>query len=416
MGFSDHACFNTHSVRVIGRYGAVALGIASLLAFMPVAAAEPQVPAAHQPAIAESAPGQTAELPASSGAAPAAPVSLPPPADQGAESGSEKAADSDEEKLPYRSSTLEWEHSVTTQTLGVGSDVQTRNPTYDTTLLFRPRWYVVDKPSYQAVAGAELSVAREFTNSDTTTKRGETDFPDAIVFLLHGGEVYKSGDYVTRLDFLVPELVLPTSKVSRSNGTIMRLGIGALPRQELPLFGSGSDYFKTLILRPRLRYRYLFSNAEVPTSAELASQQGRIRTDIDGRPIVSDQLGGTAFARHQLRAGFDAIVEATEAISVATRFEWWWSFKNAIDHETPICEPTLGCVQASGVDDPQTLAVNTVFLFDVEAQLMDELSVSLSYANLANQIGESGRRRNMLWSPDARFLATLILHLDEIGR
>jgi hypothetical protein len=401
---------------LIGSRGVVWLGVSSLLAFAQVAAAEPQVPAAQRLAVAESPPGQTAELPAVGAGTPAPPVGLAPTADQGASAGADGGGDAGDDKLPFRSTTLEWEHSVTTQTLGVGSDVQSRNPTYDTTLLFRPRWYVVDRPDYQAVAAAELSVTRELTNSDATTKSGETDFPDAILFLMHGAEVHKSGDYVTRLDFLVPELILPTSTVSRSNGTIMRLGVGALPRQQLPLFGSESDYFKTLLLQPRLRYRYLFSTAEVPTSADLAAQEGRIRTDIDGRPIVSDQLGGAAFAQHQLRAGLDTVVQATKAISLATRFEWWWSFKYAIDQDAMVCDPSFGCTQPSGVDDPEILAVNTVFLFDVSAQLMDELSASVTYANLANQIGGDGQRRNMLWSPDARFLATLILHVDALAR
>ena len=104
----------------------------------------------------------------------------PPDADQGAA----PAADSEEEYLPaYHHSLFSWEHTVTSQTLGVGDTPQSSNPTYTMGFVAKTRYYFLD----DTPGGKHFSVRldgglyREFTNSDVTAKRGEWTFSDTDV-------------------------------------------------------------------------------------------------------------------------------------------------------------------------------------------------------------------------------------------
>jgi hypothetical protein len=55
-----------------------------------------------------------------------------------------------------------------------------------------------------------------------------------------------------------------------------------------------------------------------------------------------------------------------------------------------------------------------MFAVDVSYQPIKEMSISAGYANVANQIAPDGERRNMFYSPNARFYLTLTGYLDAI--
>ncbi|HEY3235271.1 MAG TPA: hypothetical protein VGJ84_11150, partial [Polyangiaceae bacterium] len=227
--------------------------------------------------------------------------------------------------------------------------------------------------------------------------------------LAFGAVLYKRGDFATGINTMVPELLFPTSNESRHNGTILGLGARVTPSQTVPLFGSGADFLRTLTLSGIARYRHVFTRAEVPTNPSL----NQIRTDVDGVPVVSDQLGEAAFAEHQARFGFDVGVEVLERLTFSTRFEWRpaWKYRFA---EVQVCNLLTGCVTPSGVQNPQTYQVATLFYPSLTYDLLDELSLTAGYLNLANQIGPDGKRRNMFYSPDARFELAVSLHLDQL--
>jgi hypothetical protein len=167
---------------------------------------------------------------------------------------------------------------------------------------------------------------------------------------------------------------------------------------------------RSMLLRGHARYRYYFTRSTEPTNEEL----GIIRTDLDGVPIASDQLGTVAFARHQTRFGFDIGFEITERISFNTRVEWRPSWRYPVNRDAQVCSLATDCVTADGVEDPQTFSVVTLFWPGIDISVLDELSVGFGYTNLANQIGPDGRRRNIFYSPDAAFYLSLEVHLDEL--
>src|SRR5262245_12881100 len=62
---------------------------------------------------------------------------LPPP---------EKRAEPERKASAWRGSTLSWNNSATTETLGVGQDVQSENPTYEMAFGLSPRYTFWDAP------------------------------------------------------------------------------------------------------------------------------------------------------------------------------------------------------------------------------------------------------------------------------
>jgi hypothetical protein len=74
--------------------------------------------------------------------------------------------------------------------------------------------------------------------------------------------------------------------------------------------------------------------------------------------------------------------------------------------------PPTGCVEPLRVDDPQTYRLNTWMLGSLDYEATDELSVSLGYYNLSNQIGPDGQRR----SPPLEARRPLLLHADRQPR
>src|SRR5215207_316981 len=84
---------------------------------------------------------------------------------------------------PYHHSVFSWEHHLSTETVGVGDEPQTHNPTYTMGLSAEPRYYLRDDPGRLLSVRLVGGLAREFTNSDSTTQRGEWAFEDTNLAL-----------------------------------------------------------------------------------------------------------------------------------------------------------------------------------------------------------------------------------------
>ena len=117
-------------------------------------------------------------------------------------------------RIPWHDSMFIWDHSVTTQTLGIGRDYQSRNPTYEMMFRLAPRYYFFDDAQQSLSARADLRLVREFTNSDTTTERGEWTFVDTEVWLAYVRALSTRKGAKTDFMLRLPSLLLPTSKTS----------------------------------------------------------------------------------------------------------------------------------------------------------------------------------------------------------
>ena len=320
-------------------------------------------------------------------------------------------------KLPWHDTWLIVDNSVTAQTIGVGRSYQSSNPTYDLSASLRPRYYFYDSEVEGFYASGRFDVAREFTNNDVTTERGEVlvggaphgiGASDPTLFTAYRRRLAKRGDYETIFAGYAPILTFPLSKFSRDNGTYFGLGTEVRFYQDAPLAGSRSSVFEKLTVGAIVGYNHTFTRATTPTNTQLF----RLRMDPEGRTVPGDQLTGAAFPEHEVRATLRFMVD------VAKDFSWWTDFTYAPTWLYSIPQVDVRVmgqpVTPIGIANPTTFVTVTGFSTSLYYHVANELTVGLEYTNDAVQPGLDGQRRNIFYSPGALFALELIGHLDEM--
>lgn len=377
----------------------------------------PEPPPAEQPPPAEPPPATPPPAEPPPAAAPPAPApgisfgaSTAPQADTGKKPGQPGAPAKKPEKLKWRGTSFVWGNTAAAETVGIGRDVQSENPTYEMSFNLRPRWYVYDDEDQNVSIRADIGVFREFTNSDSTTKRGEWSFTDLRVLGAYGRDLVKNGDYKTDLRLRAPILDLPTSKVSANNGRYFALGANVGVGQQIPLAGADQELFPTADGAISIGYSHWFSRATTPTNGDL----DRIRMGPDGRAVPTDQLSAGAFAEHSVPIRVDANLQIHERVAWSNSFQWGMFWKYKFEEAPQICAVSTGCVTPDRVSSPNRFGVNTLFTSEIAVDITKQIGVSLAYENLTGQIGADGQRRNIFYSPDARFFLGANLALDEV--
>jgi hypothetical protein len=353
---------------------------------------------------------QSGVAPEPSGSTPVPGVTVLPTADHPA--ATTLAATPDKTvKLRWRDTWLIWDNSVTAQTLGVGKNYLSADPTYVMSGSLRPRYYLYDGNVDAFYLAGRVDVVREFTNSDVTTERGETTLSDAVLLTAYRRSLAKSPNYETLFTGALPILTLPTSKFSIDNGTYLGLGTEARITQSMPLAGEKWAVFKTLTLGAIAGYNHTFTRATVPSNETLGNSL--LRMNPEGRAVPSDQLAGAAFAEHELHFNARLIADITEKMSLfveaSYRPTWKYGFGNV-----GICVQTGECSNALRIDSPTTYVPVTSFEADIYYDVLDQLSVAFGYVNLAAQPGLDGQRRTIFYSPSSQFYLSFIGHLDAI--
>jgi hypothetical protein len=304
-----------------------------------------------------------------------------------------------------------WDNATTAATLGVGQNYLTRNPVYEMTFGLRPRYYFVENERVTLSARADLGLVSERTNSDTTSSQGEWSATDFELWGSYTNILRQTESDLTEFAIRVPRLLLPTSKVSYDNGKYLGLGVRVGGREEIVLAGRGARWFSSLEILGKIDYGYQFTSSQVPINGGLE----RVRMGIDGRSIVSDQLGGATLAQHAAAFGVSSWVHVHPRVNWISTVELRSAWKYPVNHDVQICGVVLtGCTQASGIANPQTRSALTYFQTEFWGRLTDTLELTVGYANLTPQLGPDGRRRNLLYSPDARFYLTLNVYLDHL--
>ncbi|MCC6662703.1 MAG: hypothetical protein IT375_03115 [Polyangiaceae bacterium] len=320
------------------------------------------------------------------------------------------ATDKKPEKLKWRGTGLVWGNRVSTDTVGVGQDYQSSNPNYEMSFNLQPRWYVYDDEQQNISIRGDFGVFREFTNSDGTTRRGEWSFSDFRIQGAYGRDLAKDGDYKTDLRLRVPNLDLPTSKVSANNGRYFALGASVGVGQQIPLTGGDQEWFSTASGSFTVGYSHWFSRATTPTHDEL----DRVRMDPEGRAVPTDQLSASAFAEHTVPMRFEAGLQIHEKVAFTTGMGWTMAWKYGFDENQEICSVSTGCVTPERVEEPKRFGVNTYFSSEVSVDVTKELGVALAYENITSQLGADSQRRNIFYSPDAAFFLGASLSLDKL--
>jgi hypothetical protein len=316
------------------------------------------------------------------------------------------------QKVPFERSELNWVHSTTTQTLGVGADYQSDNPTYEQLLDFRLRYYFYDDDVDAFSVRARALVFTELTNSDYTSERGEILLDDSLLSFVWGHEFI--GGVEDRLALGIgPQFVLPTSEASYESGVILRVGPGVVLERSFPL-RPAEDFFQRARLGFRTYYHYQFSRANVPESSSL----NRARLSVDGHSAPNDQLRGGALAQHQI------LVHPIGYLDIfrdRVSFEFEVGVDAQIRHplvESEVCGTVAtGCATPSGLARPEDTTLLTYLNLEIGATVVgDWLSLALGYENFTSALGADGQRRSPLWSPATRFNLTVGVALDELYR
>lgn len=313
------------------------------------------------------------------------------------------------ERVFFHDSLFLWENAVTTQTLGIGRDYQSRNPVYEMTFRLAPRFYFFDDPLHSLSARADLRLVREFTNNDTTTQRGEWTFLDAEVWLAYVRALRATPGSQTDFVLRFPSVLFPTSKTSWMSGRSVGLGAGIGVDQAVPLRGEGA-VLSSVLLRPRATYTYQFVSSPVATRSGF----DRIRLDPEGRSLPNDQTSGSALPQHLLNLSLRVDTTITDRVRVITEVGMRYARRYALPGSVPIQNVDTGPVMPQQSPQPARWDVITLFSTGVYYAITHSAEVGIGYENLAGQLGPDGRRRSFFYSPDARVFLALVVPLGEL--
>jgi hypothetical protein len=330
-----------------------------------------------------------------------------PPSDQGA-SPAAKSPAKKEVKLPWRNTSFSWANRVTAQTLGVGNDYQSSNPYYEWFFSLRPRYYLWEEGDNTLSLRATANAYVELTNSDTTTDEREFLLDDSTLALVPSFTLASDGNYRTVLTLAAPRYVIPTSKASRSAGIYGELGARASVTQTLPI-RDDEEFFPSSDIGARAGYGYLFSSGNVPEDADL----DRLRLNVGGVTVPSDQLSGAALAQHRASAHVFGSVEIyRDLVTLSTELgmDWFWKFPLM---ETEVSTGT-GSVPVPSEDSGR---LQRMIFFDAELSaeaIRDILTVSVGYESFPTQLGPGGTRQSLFYNTNALFTLSLELSIDGL--
>jgi hypothetical protein len=307
----------------------------------------------------------------------------------------------------FHGSVLLFDQSVTTTTVGLGQDYQTANPVYEWWIAFKPRYYLFETRSDSLSLALWANLFLELTDSDTTTRRREPLLGPTYAWATYAHTLRAERSYRTIVS-IGPRLTLPTDKAAWDTGQRLGLGGSAELSQTFPLAGKHARALQGLRLALGAIYTHTFSEYRSRANDDLARQ----RQDVNGRPLIDPQLGGAMITADWLTLAFSGELQVLRKLEFSASYvvlnKWGY---------TPSAVPlglSTGPDRPAMIDDPTTYSVSTWLTSSVSYLVVDELTVSLGYYNLANQLALDGTRRNPLWSPSARLFLTLTANLDAI--
>ncbi|HNS98330.1 MAG TPA: hypothetical protein PKL73_15365 [Polyangiaceae bacterium] len=333
--------------------------------------------------------------------------STAPVQDSGAQPTDEEKKEAEQEKLPWRGTSLTLDQSFTTQTVNIGDNVQSDNPLYEMNLSFRPRYYFFEQGPHSLQARLRLEAFRELTNADYTTRDQETQIGNTTLDVIYTAKLYNADGFLTSVG-IGPRILFPTNKYTYRGGNRLRIGGGVKAAQGVPLAGENATWFPSASFEASLYYMKYINASTTSTNDDFS----RERQDAGGRTVVSNQFSGRAKVSHELTPLVGAALDITDKLHLSTSYVWILHWAYGFD-DTEI-DITTGKTTPNRVDDPQTYRVTPWFLAGLDYDIIPEVGVGIGYYNATDQIGPEGTRRNPLWSPDARLFFDITANLDEI--
>jgi hypothetical protein len=316
-----------------------------------------------------------------------------------------------EDEVPsrWRGSILLFDQSLTTQTVGVGADYQSADPTYEWWLALKPKFTAFERKNDSVTLNLWMNFYLELTNSDTTTEHREPLLGPTYLWATYGHTLRDVRGYKTAVA-VGPRANLPTDKASYDIGQIVELGAIGSASQTFPLRGDDARAFNSARLAVGAIYGHPFDRFTTPVNGDLH----QLRQDVDGQSVIDDQIAGEMNVRNALSLSALGELQILPRLNLSLSYvviNQWRYAPTSVQ-----LSPLTGAANVMSIPDPTTYTVKTWLTLSAAYDLNDELSVALGYYNLANQLAPDGSRRSPLWSPSARFFLTLTANLDTIYR
>ena len=308
----------------------------------------------------------------------------------------------------WHGTTLSFDQSVTTQTLGLGADYQSANPTYEWWLAFRPRYALYQRGADTVSVDGWLNLYLELTDSDTTTRRREVLLGPTYVWATYRRVLVERRGYETSVS-AGPRLIFPTDKAAFDSGQVIALGAIAGASQRLPLRGPDARALRGARLGATVTFNHPFSRSTAPVDEDLRQQ----RQDVAGRLILSDQLRGQMNVVNALNFTLSGELQLVRRLAFSASYVFLNAWAYPVS-DAALCTLRTGCVQPMSVSDPTTYRASSWLTAALAFDATRELEVSLGYYNLASQLAPDGTRRSPFWSPSARLFLTVTGNLDVV--
>lgn len=381
----------------------------------PEPAPAPADPAAQPaPPAAEPAPPPPAPL------APPAPTSAPTPALGEPDRVTEGEESTDKRKpgaawVPWRGSAMNWSHDVTTTALGVGRDnIGSEGEVYSQGFGATLNYFVIDEKEFRLRLTTAIGFDVEMTDGDTTTKN-EPRFRDMPLTIATGALTVASSDDKEWSFGFIPNYttIFPTGPVSQDRGVILTMSPRLLTFFTAPILGDDAEHLKGVFGGVSVRYDRTFTEANVPVNDQVAA---RPRRDPSGDTFFSDQISGNRLGDNTLRVGGFLFFE--EKFGPSTLWlsggpSWSVTFLPELT-DAGCVQIDTGCVEVPPDETAPDTRINAGFGASVSYFPTSEFGFDVSYNNNSLQLGEDGQRRDIFYSPDATFSATLIVSVDAI--
>jgi hypothetical protein len=312
----------------------------------------------------------------------------------------------------WHGSTLSFDQSMTTQTIGVGGDYQSSDPTYEWWIAFKPRYYLRERPADSLSVNLWMNLYLELTNSDTTTRYHELLLGPTYLWATYARTLRERGEYKT-VATIGPRVTIPTDKASRDISEVVGLGVTGGVSQTFRLHGKDARTLRGARLALGVIYNHPFDRTTTATSGELE----RLRQEVNGLTILDNQTSFEPNVANELTVSTAGDLQILKRLGLSLSFVWLSKWRYAAVKADAIGIADLPNPYPPMTNaNPTTYEVHTWLTAAVSYDALDELSLSLGYYNLANQLAPDGTRRSPFWSPSARFFLTATTNLDVLYR
>ena len=317
-------------------------------------------------------------------------------------------------RVPWRGTGLSWSHSATTTLLGVGQQtISDAHEVYIQQLGATLNYFVFDEDYLRVRVDTQPSFSLELTDSNVTTTYREPQFNDLPLEVVVNIPLYRTAGGWGASGLLGTTAVLPTSKISRRNGTYWTQSSRAGVFQVIPLLGPNAAALRSVMIGASVRWDHRFGRATTPVYSDLRWT----RQNAQGQTFLSDQLSFSPIATDTLREG--AFLFFTEKLFGSHL--WVFAGANLTQSWLPAfegndCEAEIltGCVKGESPPNKVTLRRLWGFSGSIIYFPTNEVSVAVGYASATNQLGPDGQLQSIWYTPNATFSASIGLSLDAI--